>query len=329
MTPRSLRPDDLRLGFSFAQAALFDPYRPLMANLVVIRRCNLSCSYCTEYDSVSPPVAFDTLQKRVGHLARLRTLVVTLTGGEPLLHPDLARVVRSVRDFGMTPAMNTNGFLLTREWIDALNDAGLYAMQVSVDGVLPNADSVKSLKTLEPKLRLLADHARFRVRVNTVLGAAPADEALAVVRAVTAMGLEAKCSLKRLPDGTLAPLDEHTRTVYEQISRVGGRQPGVFDESFQDAMLAGRAREWKCRAGARFFHVDEEGRVDLCAPKRGSPGRPLDEYDEDDLERAFHARKACEARCPVAYAHQLSRVDMLRTQRGATFPGTRSLAVLP
>jgi MoaA/NifB/PqqE/SkfB family radical SAM enzyme len=311
---------DARVGLSFAAAALTDRYRPLMANLVVTRRCNLSCAYCTEYDDVSPPVPLATLRERLDHLARLRVVVVALTGGESLLHPDLAEVVRLARARGLTPAVNTNGFLLTPEWIDALNEAGLYSLQISVDSVRPNDTTVKSLKTLLPKLQLLAGRARFRVRVNTVLGAADPGEALEVVRAVMALGLEAKCSLLRSHDGRLADLDERTRAVYAEIARLEGRQPGLFDESFQGAMLRDGRVDWKCRAGARFFHVDEDGQVDLCAPKQGSPGKPLAEYGEADLRRAFDAPKPCAAQCPVAYAHQLSRVDALRAQAGAPYP---------
>ncbi|MCP4445028.1 MAG: radical SAM protein, partial [Myxococcales bacterium] len=57
--------------------------------------------------------------------------------------------------------MNTNGYLLTRDRIEALGDAGLYGMQISIDNLTPNETTKKSLKTLLPKLRLLADHAAF------------------------------------------------------------------------------------------------------------------------------------------------------------------------
>lgn len=327
MSPQTARQQRLgfgraeaRLALTFASAAAFDRYRPLMANFVVIRRCNLSCAYCTEYDDFSPPVPLDVLEARIAHLARLRVVIVTLTGGETLLHPQLAEIVGAVRARGMTPTVNTNGFLLTPDWIEALNEAGLYAMQVSVDGVTPNATTCKALKTVLPKLRLLAERARFRVRVNTVLGASPPEEALEVVRAVVALDLEAKCSLLRNPDGTLAALDARAREVYAQIALLEGRQPGLFDESFQEAMLRDGQLDWKCRAGARFFHVDEDGLVDLCAPRRGSPGKPLADYAEADLRLAFDAPKPCAARCPVAYAHQLSRIDSLRSQGGAPYP---------
>src|SRR5262245_15067500 len=213
--PRLRRPrpgrSAVRLVRGLGSSALFRRYRPMLAFLTVTRRCNLSCGYCTEYDHTSQPVPLAVLRERIDHLARLRTVVVTLSGGEPLLHPELADVIAHVRARGMTCAMNSNGFLLSRDHVEALNDAGLYALQLSIDGVTPNATTKKTLRTLLPRLRLLADHARFRVRVNTVLGACPPGEALEVARTVLGFGFETKCSLLRDASGVPVAQDDEAR----------------------------------------------------------------------------------------------------------------------
>jgi MoaA/NifB/PqqE/SkfB family radical SAM enzyme len=285
-----------------------------MANLIVTRRCNLACAYCFEYDRGSPPVPLATLRERIRHLARLRTVIVTLTGGESLLHPDIVELVRAVRDAGMTPSLNTNGILLTREAIEALGEAGLYALQISVDNVRPTAISRKSLGVLLPRLRLLAEHARFRVRVNSVLGAGPPEEALEVARTVVALGFDSKCSLVRDADGTPVPLDRRGRAAYDEIAAMRGRASRLLSEDFQTEILDRGAVAWRCRAGARFFHVCEDGLVHLCAPRTGSPAIPLADYDVAHIRRAFAEQKSCADRCPVAYAHQISRLDAWRSQ---------------
>lgn len=309
----SRRLDDGKIALKVAAAAA-DPYRPLVANLIVTRRCNLSCSYCFEYDKVSPPVPLATLRERIGHIARLRTLFVTLTGGETLLHPDIAELVAGVRAHGMTPLLNTNGYLLSRDVIERLDDAGLYGMQISIDNVRPNASTKKSLRPLLPKLRLLAAHARFRVRINTVLGTSPPAEAIEVARAVTALGFDAKCSFVRDSDGEPMPLDGDMLAAYAEIRRMQRRGGRALSEDFQQALIERGEIDWKCRAGARFFHVCEDGLVHLCAPRQGSPGKPLADYDAGDIEQAFHRRKWCAPSCPVAYAHQASRLDTFRSQ---------------
>ena len=325
---RSRRLDDARVLKGILSSAILHPYRPIIAHLVVTRRCNLSCGYCFEYDKVSPPVPLAALRERIDHLARLRTLMVTLTGGEPLLHPDIALLVTDVRRRGMTPVMNTNGFLLTRERIQELGEAGLYALQISIDNLTPNDTSVKSLRPLMPKLRALAELATFRVRVNTVLGSGPPEETLEVAREVLALGFEAKCSLMRGSDGTPVELDARAREVYAELERIGRRSSAYLSEDFQARLLREGEVDWKCRAGARFFHVCEKGLVHLCAPRTGNPGVPLADYGEEDLRRAFRTGKPCTARCPVAYAHQASRLDRWRSQAEIE-PRRRLLPVLP
>lgn len=320
--------DTARLARQLAAATVLQPYRPLFANFIVTRRCNLSCAYCTEYDHTSPPVPLDVLRERIDHLARLRVIVVSLTGGEPLMHPQLADIVRYVRTRKMTPAVSTNGFLITRARIEELNDARPWALQLSLDGVHATKTTRKVLDLLEPQMELLARHARFRVRVNTIFGAAPPEESLAAVKASMKYGFEAKCSLLRHRDQTVASFTPEAQAVYREIQALGGRQPSLFDETFQDPLLNDGARDWKCRAGARYFHVMENGNVDLCAKHEGNPGKPLAEYTTADLRHAFHAPKPCAKTCAQAYANQLARLDAWRPQRGAPFPQKRALRVV-
>src|SRR3546814_7465647 len=132
-------------GLRFLQRALSSRYCPLLAQMVVTRRCNLSCGYCNEYDDFSPPVPLPTLLAQITHLAQLKTASITLTGGEPLLHPQLEDLIRAVRGRGMIVTMITNGFRLSRERIERLNAAGLQGMQISIDNLQPDEISMKSL----------------------------------------------------------------------------------------------------------------------------------------------------------------------------------------
>lgn len=332
ITPLRHRPrrrlDDVRLAFRIARSVL-DPFRPLVANLIVTRRCNLACGYCHEYDKTSAPVPLDVLKQRIDHLARLRAVFVTLTGGESLLVPHLAEVVAYVRAKGMVPFVNTNGYLLTRDWIERLDDAGLYGLQISIDNVTPNDVTKKSLKVLEPKLRMLARHAKFHVRINTVLGAAPPAEAVQVAKTAMALGLDASTSLLRHGSGAAAELDEETRAAYEEIRSLGRRAHPLLADDFQLALANGEEASWKCRAGARTFHVCEDGLVHLCAPKVGSPGTPIADYTVLDIKRAFYMPKPCAKACPIAYAHHVSRLDQWRSQNGSALSTTDRKRHLP
>src|SRR6476620_1326432 len=94
---------------------------PVLAHIIPMRRCNLACTYCNEYDDVSKPVAIETMSERLDHLASLGTTCITISGGEPLLHPDLDQIITRIRRHGMIAGMITNGYLLTADRIKRLN----------------------------------------------------------------------------------------------------------------------------------------------------------------------------------------------------------------
>src|ERR1700691_477843 len=143
---------------------------PILAQIVPIRRCNLSCAYCNEYDKVSEPVPLDEMIRRIDHLARLGTSIITISGGEPLTHPDLDQIIARIRHHGRLAGMITNGYFLMPDRIERLNQAGLDHMQISIDNVQPDEISKKSLKVLDKKLEFLSEYADFHVNINSVVG---------------------------------------------------------------------------------------------------------------------------------------------------------------
>ena len=136
-----------------------------------MRRCNLASEYCNEFDDVSKPVPLETMYQRIDKLGALGTSVITISGGEPLLHPELDDVIRRIRKHGMVAGLITNGYLLVPERIERLNKAGLEWLQISIDNY-PDDVSKKSLKVLDKKLQRMAEHADFHVNINSVVGGA-------------------------------------------------------------------------------------------------------------------------------------------------------------
>src|SRR5881409_1723076 len=143
---------------------------PLLVQIIPIRRCNIDCGYCNEYDKVSEPVPTAVMKRRIDKLAELGTSVVAFSGGEPMLHPDLDDLLRHIRGRGMMAGLITNGYYLVPKRIEALNRAGLDFLQISIDNVEPDKVSKKSLRVLDKKLQYLKDHATFDVNINSVLG---------------------------------------------------------------------------------------------------------------------------------------------------------------
>src|SRR3984893_1445266 len=150
--------------------ALASTKHPILVHVIPMRRCNLACVYCNEYDDFSKPVPLEEMKKRLDILAGMGTSVITISGGEPLMHPEIDQVIRHIRSHGMIAGMITNGFLLDRKTIEKLNAAGLDQLQISIDNAFPDEVSLKSLKTLDTRLEWLAQYSVFQVNINSVLG---------------------------------------------------------------------------------------------------------------------------------------------------------------
>ena len=75
-------------------SALKSTGHPVLAQIVPMRFCNLSCAYCNEYDKVSEPVPLEEMHRRIDHLGRLGTAMIGISGGEPLTHPQLDEIIR-------------------------------------------------------------------------------------------------------------------------------------------------------------------------------------------------------------------------------------------
>jgi MoaA/NifB/PqqE/SkfB family radical SAM enzyme len=283
---------------------------PILAHVIPMRRCNLACAYCNEYDAVSQPVPLETMKRRLDKLADLGTTIITISGGEPLLHPDLDEVIRHIRLRGMIAGLITNGYLLTPERIHRLNAAGLEHLQISIDNVKPDEVSKKSLKVLDKKLVLLAQHAEFHVNINSVVGGGirnPQD-ALVVGRRALELGLTSTIGIIHNGDGQLQPLGEEERDVYAQM-RAMEKNSYARINYFQDNIAHGRPNNWRCRAGARYLYICEDGLVHYCSQQRGYPAVPLEQYTVADIRREYLTEKSCAPHCTVSCVHQVAYLD--------------------
>jgi MoaA/NifB/PqqE/SkfB family radical SAM enzyme len=292
---------------------LLTPRHPVLAHLIPIRRCNLSCTYCNEFDDFSKPVPVAELFQRIDRLAEFGTSIITISGGEPLLHPELEKVIRHIRRRGIIAGMITNGYLLTRERIQSLNDAGLEHLQISIDNVMPDDVSKKSLKVLDKKLQLLAQYSIFQVNINSVLGSPVhnPEDALAVARRALALGFTSTVGILHDHEGQLQPLAERQQNIFTEIMSMGRRSYSRFNY-FQKDVARGLAHEWRCRSGSRYLYICEDGLVHYCSQQRGYPGIPLSEYSREHLEREYLTKKPCAPLCTVSCVQQVALLDNWR-----------------
>jgi len=285
----------------------------VLAHIIPTRRCNLACAYCNEYDDFSRPVPTEEMIRRIDRLAYLKTSIVTISGGEPLLHPEIEKIIQRIRHHGMIAGIITNGYLLTPKKIVSLNQAGLEHLQISIDNIQPDEVSRKSLKVLDRKLQYLRDFAEFAVNINSVIGGGirnPEDAELITNRAVQ-LGFSSSLGIIHDSSGAVKPLNRREERVFHEIRNYGKHSYSRLNW-FQHNLARGKPNDWRCRAGARYLYICENGLVHYCSQQRGYPGIPLEKYTFADMEREYFSKKACAPTCTVSCVQKVSVIDHWR-----------------
>lgn len=283
---------------------LFDS-RPVHAQLVVTYECNLACRYCHEYTNGAPIVPYEVLARRIDKLGELGAFTIDLLGGEPLLHPDVVRLVARIK--GTRRRQNfstiiTNAFKLTPEHVDGFNDAGLDCMQVSVDGIDPEPGLPKSLRSVLPKLAILAERAQFQVKIQTVLTEDSWRRYGEFRELLAPFDFEFGFSLLHDGQGRIAVRGEH----FAELLRRHELFPGMafFRRHAAEMLVGDFRRPWKCLGGFKYLYVNPDGRVQYCSQVVGR-GQPIESLTLEDL-RAADVHKPCEAGCALSCVRTVS-----------------------
>src|SRR5436190_20772526 len=243
----------LRQG-AFIARALASTNHVVLAHIMPMRRCNLACAYCNEYDHNSKPVPLVVMKRRIDKLAELGTSIVTISGGEPMMHPELDDIIHQIRHHGMIAGLISNGYYFTPDRIKRLNKAGLDNLQISIDNVEPDEVSRKSLRVLDKKLRYLSEYADFHVNINSVIGGGikNPEDALEVAKRAVELGFSTTVGVIHDGDGTLKPLSTRERNIFQEVKKLGNKDHARLNW-FQDSIAEGKEYNWRCRAGARYL----------------------------------------------------------------------------
>ena len=277
--------------------------KPLQCSLYVTDRCNLDCSYCTEYDNSRPHPSIDDLKKWVRKIRELGTMRIALVGGEPLTHPDIVELVRYCRELGFATSVTTNGFLLTRKLVAQLEDAGLQVMQISVDRMTPSAITKKSFKTILPKLEYFHD-SKISLHVTGVICADTLPDAQAVLETGLSRGIPTEVRLVhadplhrfRVERGPREELESFIDSMIERKRR--GEKIHTSDAilNYQRSLLRGEHVEWTCVAGYKLFFVSAQGKFWICSMVHTN--KHIMDVTLDDLF-ANYKKKSCQEGCGV------------------------------
>ncbi len=287
-----------------AARLVFDD-KPWAAHLYVTDRCNLDCHYCNEYDNSQPHPSTADLKRWIQKIKDLGVVRLGFQGGEPLMHPDIIELVRFARNVGLVPlTMATNGFLLTKDMLHGLEDAGLDSINISVDRMTPIRSTRKSLKTVLHKLEWFRD-SKVRVNVSGVLFQDTVDEMAAVLSECMDRGVPAHARVIHddlINDRTLR-LDETTQPLLDfidhqaELKASGEKIHSTWNIlNYQRKLLRGERLDWTCVAGYKYFFVSARGKFWLCSQVRTE--RDLMDITPADL-KAYNHKKDCQDGCGV------------------------------
>ena len=131
----------------------------------LIRRCNLLCKHCYAISgNVDFPgeLSFDQVCEVMDDLKAYGVPVLILSGGEPLLRPDIFDISRRAKDMGFYVGLSTNGVLITEPVMEDLAGIGYDYVGISLDGIGEVHDAFRGMKGAFDAslnaLRLCRDH---------------------------------------------------------------------------------------------------------------------------------------------------------------------------
>jgi AdoMet-dependent heme synthase len=153
-----------------------EPFLPRVLAWELTRRCNLNCIHCRATASEHAPEGELTLsdyQALIDNVAAFASPIIILSGGEPLMRPDLYDIAAHATARGLRVAVSTNGTLVTPEVARRLLAAGVATCSISIDGSNPDVhdDFRQQPGAFDASLRgmTILQEAGIKAQVNTSL----------------------------------------------------------------------------------------------------------------------------------------------------------------
>ncbi len=301
--------------------------RPLLVHFEVTMRCNARCGFCDYWKTPAEAKAHE-LTSFADAARHFNPMLVTFTGGEPLMRRDLEDLVAAV-DAEVRlkyTTLITHGGMLTVQRALSLRDAGIHQFNISLDYLDGRHDTARGIPGLTERIFAAVDGMRAagvdNIRFNTVIKDDNLDELMPIVARAASLGCGVNFSV--YTDGKNgnavhrlgAPQQVHLESTVRELLAFKRARRGVITNS--DAYLE-RIPQWTagtlnepCRAGERTIHIDPTGHVKRCPDfPTDFHWRDFQKYEPIACNACFYACRG-EAQAPL----RLSRVrDVMGTAR--------------
>ena len=251
-------------------------------------RCNLACRHCgSDCKMVSqapdmPREDFLRVLDSVNARCEPHSVFVIVTGGEPLMRPDLEECGRGIYEKGFSWGMVTNGFALTPERFARLLDSGMRSATVSLDGLQDNHDWMRgrehSFERASAAIRMLAEQKDFVFDVVTCVNRRNYAELPRLKEALIGWGVSHWRLFTVFPMGRAAgdgelqlPRDEFRGLLdFIKLTRKEGRIHASYGCEGFLGNYEGEVRDhfYSCEAGITAASVLVDGSISACASIR-------------------------------------------------------------
>lgn len=273
-----------------------DGFAPRLIAWELTRSCTLHCKHCRAAAQCGPyagELTFEEICKTIDNIAANFNPIMILTGGEPLLRPDIFDIARHCRDRGLRPVLATCGTTLTEEIARTLKENGVERISVSIDG--PDAASHDAFRgvegAFEGSMRGLANakKAGLDFQINTTVTKINMDALEDILKLAVSLGAVAFHPFllvptgrgKDLKDKLLTPAEyervlvqiyklrdttpipfkptcaPHYYRIFRQKEAAQGREV-KFETHGLDAMSKG------CMGGNSFAFISHVGKLQIC-----------------------------------------------------------------
>ncbi len=326
MLSRRFKPWHL-VPFAIRYARLRATRRPVLVHFEVTTRCNARCDFC-DYWKTDASARERELRSFAAAARHFRPMMITFTGGEPLLRRDLEELVAEVdRAVPLTwMSVITHGAMLTVDRAQSLWDAGIAQFCVSLDFLDERHDAARGIPGLSAKILRTVPELVARgmtVRFNTVIKRENLDDVLPIVRHAAAVGAGVNLSLYTdSKNGNRAHLlgpDDIARVdgLVAELLAFKRQHRGVISNSdwyvaHIPAFLRG-GLEGPCRSGETTIHIDPLGMVRRC------PDFPADRHWTEYAGYAPIGCNACYYACRGEAQAPLT-ISRFRDLAGSTRP---------
>ena len=154
------------------------PFQPLYVKIKVFYGCNLKCEMCNHWrETREPPVPTERFKEVLNELAELGTKKIHISGGEPMLRPQVPNLVEQASTLGIKVTMTTNGTLIDKAKAKRLVEGGLRGVNISIDSPIRKMHekirgvegSFKATMKAVQLFRRYKHKGKLTIRINTVV----------------------------------------------------------------------------------------------------------------------------------------------------------------